>query len=424
MKLSSWFQYSTIKKVVHSQPWSLPLLGALFLDSFGSGLTMPFLVLFFLKTSGLSLEQVGQVLSISALAGLLAIPVCGMIVDRLGTKPAALASFMLRGIGTLGYLIFHNIWGVTIAATVVIWGQRAWPVVNQALISQLVPSENRTMWFGSSRSLRNLGNSLGMLIGTGVIALFNTPFAYGTLIFIDAISFLIAAVLIAKIPLRNQSIIKKEPIPKKAWAFRFSFDANLMRFLIAVAPITFMYVALVFAVPAFTKEIIPDLSWISGVLFTVNSLAVLFLQIPLLFFTRRLSDWQKMIVGSVVLGLSYIIFLGSAFLGSDHLNVFVSLLFVGILLFSCGEQLFYPASSTIVGEIGPAEKRGQSISSYQLLFGISNAIGPFIVGFLLTRNISLSWSFFVVLAFVGVFLQCMLLPNKNRKWRSREERIS
>ncbi|WP_281180386.1 MFS transporter [Paenibacillus tianmuensis] len=402
----------------------MPLLGALFLDSFGSGLIMPFLVLFFLKTSGLSLEQVGQMLSISGLAGILAIPVCGMIVDRLGTKPAALASFLLRGIGTLGFLIFHNIWGVTIVATIVTWGQRAWPVANQSLISQLVPSENRTMWFGSSRSLRNFGNALGMLIGTGVIAVFNTPFAYETLVFIDAISFLIAAVLIAKIPLRNQPIIKKEQAPKKVWAIRFSYDSNLMRFLVAVAPITFMYVALAFTVPAFIKEISPDLSWISGVLFTVNSLAVLVLQIPLLFFTHRLSDLQKMIVGSAVLGLSYMIFLGSAFLGSVHLNFFVPLLFVGILLFSCGEQLFYPASATIVGEIGPAEKRGQSISSYQLLYGISNAIGPFIVAYLLTRNISLSWSFFAVLAFVSVFLQCMLLPNKNGQSRSREERIS
>ncbi|ASA97406.1 MULTISPECIES: MFS transporter [Anoxybacillus] len=416
-------QYSKIKKVVHSQPWSAPFLGALFLDSFGSGLTMPFLVLFFLKTSGLSLEQVGQMLSISALAGLLAIPVCGVIVDRLGAKPAALASFWLRGIGTLGYLIFHNIWGLTIAATIVVWGQRAWPVVNQTIISQLVSSENRTMWFGSSRSLRNLGNSLGMLIGTGIIAIFNTPFAYGTLIFIDAFSFLIAAVLIAKIPLRNQSIIKKEPISKKVWAIRFSYDSNLMRFLVAVAPMTFMYVVLVFAMPAFIKEISPDLSWISGLLFTVNSLSVIVLQVPLLFFTHRLNDLQKIIVGSVVLGLSYIIFLGSTFLASAHLNFFVPLLFVGILLFSCGEQLFYPASATIVGEIGPAEKRGKSISSYQLLYGISNAIGPFIVGYLLTRNISFCWLFFVVLAFVGVFLQCMLLPNIIEQSRSRESTI-
>jgi len=87
-----------------------------------------------------------------------------------------------------------------------------------------------------------------------------------------------------------------------------------------------------------------------------------------------LNDLQKIIVGSVVLGLSYIIFLGSTFLASAHLNFFVPLLFVGILLFSCGEQLFYPASATIVGEIGPAEKRGKSISSYQLLYGINNAM--------------------------------------------------
>lgn len=413
-------QYSKIKQIVHSQPWSAPFLGALFLDSFGSGLTMPFLVLFFLQTTGLSLEQVGKMMSISALAGLFSIPVCGMIVDRLGTKPAALASFWLRGIGTLGYLIFQNIWGLIIAATVVVWGQRAWPIVNQTIISQLVSIENRTMWFGSSRSLRNLGNSLGMLTGTGIIAIFNTPFAYRTLIFIDALSFLIAAMLISKIPLRSQSIIKREPISKKVWAIRFSYDSNLMRFLVAVAPMTFMYVALGFAIPASIKEVNPDLGWLSGVLFTVNSLSVILLQVPLLFFTRHLSDLQKIIVGSVVLGLSYIVFLGTTFLVSANLNFFIPLLFVGILLFSCGEQLFYPASSTIVGEIGQAEKRGKSISSFQLLYGISNAIGPFIVGYLLTRNISFSWSFFVVLAFVGVFLQCMLLPNIIEQSRSRE----
>src|SRR5690606_36541304 len=102
-------QYSKIKQIVHSQPWSAPFLGALFLDSFGSGLTMPFLVLFFLQTTGLSLEQVGKMMSISASAGLFSIPVCGMIVGRLGTRPASVASLCLRGNGALGYLIFQNI---------------------------------------------------------------------------------------------------------------------------------------------------------------------------------------------------------------------------------------------------------------------------------------------------------------------------
>ncbi|QDH22645.1 MFS transporter [Saccharibacillus brassicae] len=411
--MSVKFNYSTIKKVILLQPWSMPLLGALFLDSFGSGLTVPFLVLFFLKTTGISVEQVAQILSISALAGIVAIPACGFIVDRLGTKPAALTSFLLRGVGTFGYLIFLNLWGLTIAAIVVALGQRSWPVANQALISQLVSKENRTIWFGSSRSLRNLGNALGMITATGVIAIFNTSFAYKTLVFVGAISFFIAAILIRKLPLPKQSIVKKERSPKEKWSIHDFYDLNLIRFLVAVAPISFMYVALVFTIPAFTEKISPDLVWISGMLFTVNSLAVLVFQMPLLFLTRRLSDLQKMILGSSILGFAYIVFLGSTFLSSENINIFIPLLFVGILLFSCGEQLFYPASSTVAGDIVPAESRGRSISSYQLLYGVSNAIGPFIVARLLTVDASFPWVFFALMSLLGILLQYFLLVSKN-----------
>ncbi|MGH3490353.1 MAG: hypothetical protein ACRDP8_20895 [Actinopolymorphaceae bacterium] len=79
------------------------LLGALGIDALGSGLFLPFSVLFFTMTTSLGLQQVGLALSIAAVARLPATGGAGMLTDRIGPKNALIISNLAQATGFAGY---------------------------------------------------------------------------------------------------------------------------------------------------------------------------------------------------------------------------------------------------------------------------------------------------------------------------------
>lgn len=68
------------------------MLGAFGIDALGSGLFLPFSVLFFTATTPLGLQEIGLALSTAAIVRLPVTPVSGMLTDRIGPKRAVIIS--------------------------------------------------------------------------------------------------------------------------------------------------------------------------------------------------------------------------------------------------------------------------------------------------------------------------------------------
>lgn len=68
-----------------------PLAAALLTDSLGNGLFAPFGLVYFLKTTSLSLPVIGFSLSAAGFAALAAVPASGQLVDRFGAAPVVIA---------------------------------------------------------------------------------------------------------------------------------------------------------------------------------------------------------------------------------------------------------------------------------------------------------------------------------------------
>jgi MFS family permease len=79
------------------------LVGALFIDSAGTGMFLPFSLLFFLATSSLPLTRIGLGLSIAALVRIPATIAAGPLSDRFGPRAAILTSQLLQAAGFAGY---------------------------------------------------------------------------------------------------------------------------------------------------------------------------------------------------------------------------------------------------------------------------------------------------------------------------------
>src|SRR5260370_26077264 len=82
---------------------------ATFIDFLGTGLFLPFSLLYFTRAVGLPLPAVGLALSIAMTITLPLVPMTGLLVDRVGTRCVLLLAQFLQVAGFLAYLAVRNV---------------------------------------------------------------------------------------------------------------------------------------------------------------------------------------------------------------------------------------------------------------------------------------------------------------------------
>jgi predicted MFS family arabinose efflux permease len=109
----------------------------------------PFILVFFQHVTRLPLAEIGAVLGVAGLVGMAALPIAGSAVDRWGARRMQLAGYGVRGAAFVAYPFAHSIVLFAILAVVTAAATRAFPAIQQAVISDLVTGPTGT---GSTRS--------------------------------------------------------------------------------------------------------------------------------------------------------------------------------------------------------------------------------------------------------------------------------
>ncbi len=140
-----------------------------------------------------------------------------------------------------------------------------------------------------------------------------------------------------------------------------------------------------------------------GIIFAVNGIAVISLQLPVNRALYKIDDMTRVSLGLIVYSATFFIF---------SLTRDVTLLIINVVALTIGENIISPASSSVIGKIAPEDKRGQYYGGFSL---INNLIGPFsplLYEFLLSlffRGPVILWgiisSICISLAFIIIFLR-------------------
>src|SRR5579875_973504 len=177
---------------------TVPVLVALLIDSAGSGLYIPFELLYARTDVGLPLSVAGLVLTLAAGIGLVAGPAAGAAVDRIGAGRIVLVSNLLELAGFGILLIAHSIVPYAASAVLITVGVSAFWSAYAPFMGSVLPATHRDRWFGRLRSAGYAGLALGGLLAglvltTGVGGL-------RVLVAANAVSYVLAGVLIAVQP--------------------------------------------------------------------------------------------------------------------------------------------------------------------------------------------------------------------------------
>jgi MFS family permease len=352
-------------------PAAVWILSAATLLNRAGTMALPFLVLYLTKGLGLPAAQAGQAFVAYGLAAMAAAPVGGWLADRLGHLRVMMLSLAVSGL-LLFALPLLLAWPAVLALTVA-WSfaGEAFRPASMAILTDLAPVERRKAVFALNRLAINLGMSVGPAVG-GFLAVHS----FKAIFWLDgATSLLSAAVILAfvKVPAHLRAPGQEADAPASRGAWR---DAAFLAFILAALPVLVVFFQHEGPLPVFLVRDLGHPESFYGLLFTVNTLLIVALEVQLNLATSHWPHRRTFALGSCLYALG---FGAMAFL---HTKVGI---LATVVAWTFGEMMLLPAFSDYVAHISPPDRRGEYMGVWGLGIGVAFAFGPWLGTWMLDR---------------------------------------
>lgn len=395
-------------KTYPSQFWLL--FWGMMVSFIGMSMIWPFMVIYFGNELGLPLTIVTTLTTISAIMSLLSSFIAGSIADKIGRKLTMVISLSVTGLSLALMTQAH-----TYAQFAILMAFRGafrplYRVGSDAMVADLVPSQQRDDAYALTRLSKNVGVALGPAMGGLMIAS-----SYKITFLVAAITSLLFALLIG--------FFTDETLPDAAREIQEKLSTNIKAYLGIFQDRIYASFILGFTL----RQIAGSILWVLlgvyaieqygltenlyGLIPTVNAVMVVFLQ---LFVTRRTSKYRPLIImslGTLFYGLG----VGSIAFGTGFWGFLVSMVIVTI-----GELMVIPTASTYTANRAPETMRGRYMSILALTMGAGSMIGPLLGGFLNdTFSPRAIWYGGGTAGFLGAII-FLILANSTKKTASQD----
>ncbi|WP_392469025.1 MFS transporter [Arsenicicoccus cauae] len=382
---------------------------AMGVDAVGSGVFMPISVLYFLRTTDVPLEQVGLALSVAAAASLPVVLLVGHLVDRYGAKRILLAANAIQAAGYLGYLLVDGYLGVQLVTALVAMGQAAFWASYSPMVAAITRPGERELWYGFLGALRNVGFAVGGLLA-GVAISVGTPTAFRAMVAADAASYLLALGLLLGAPAHDRRAAA-DRADEDGRAGALSGLSTVLRdrpfhTLIVVNTIYALAgLALNYAMPVYAVEVLRLPGWVTGAIFTLNTVMVGLGQGLAVRSMRGHRRHRIVAAGHLAYAVGFVLMAAAGLLAPVLAAVGV---LVSAGIYTVGELLAGPVLTTVAVDSRPEHLRGRYLAAYQLSWNVASVLGPVGFSWLLARGSLPVWVVLTAVALTGVALAPVL----------------
>jgi len=367
--------------------WLLSLVT--FINRAGA-MVIPFLSLYLVNEQGLTLPQVGWIMTCFGLGSLTGTWIGGKLTDTIGFYKVITLSLFIGGIGFVLLQFLETFYGFCFGIFMLVLIADAYrPAVFVASDVYSKPG-NKTRSIALLRLAINLGFSVGPLIGGLIIAKIN----YNSLFWIDGITCMIAAVslFILLKPKKRQKdekevkVIKEGVPPLKNGFF-------LLFFLIMVMTgITFVQYFSVMPVYWEKQHLLSE--DLIGWLMFINGAIIVIFEMPLVAWLERINISKTMATfwGGVLIAASFLVV---------NLTDWSGVLIIGMILLTVGEMVGSPFSSALALEMAPKGRKGSYMGLYSMSFSIAHIFGHN-GGMNLVANFGFEFTWYVMVVFLVI----------------------
>jgi MFS family permease len=359
------------------------MLSIVAIQFLGTGLVLPFHVVYLHEVRGFTLSDVGLLLGLPPLMGLLVVGPGGTAIDRFGARRIQLWVLVLLVIGdtVLAFATTRSVAALGLAVNGVAFGMM-WPAA-QSMVATVIPSALRQRYFGVNFTLINLGIGVGGVIG-GFFVDVADPRTFQTIYLADGASYLPALALLLG-PLRH--VAGRVEVSQGDDALPVGYLAVLRSPAMAtMAVLSFVssfvgYSQLNAGLPAYARTIGEVSTRALGLAFAANTLVIVVLQ---LFVLRRIEGRRRtrvIAVMGVVWACSWLL-LGFSGLVPGTLGAAL-LVAACASMFAFGETLLQPTIPALVNDLAPDHLRGRYNALSSAAFQLAAVIAPAISGVLI-----------------------------------------
>ncbi|WP_115944846.1 MFS transporter [Amycolatopsis thermalba] len=179
-------------------PFRVLALGVL-VTTAGGGAWYTTWAVYFTTVAGLPAPVVGLGLMLAGGAGLLAATPVGALADRIGPRELLIALIAIEGVSMAAFVFAQHVAVFLAVAVVNTTAERATAGVRTAYVAQLADEATRVAHLARQRVASHLGYTVGAAAGAACLTL-GSPAAFHVLITVDAVTSLIYAALLARVP--------------------------------------------------------------------------------------------------------------------------------------------------------------------------------------------------------------------------------
>ncbi|WP_432937688.1 MFS transporter [Kribbella sp. CA-253562] len=382
-------------------------------NSVGDGAFIVTSALFFTRVVGLSTAQVGLGLTIAWLVGFLTGVPLGHLADRRGPRGVAMLLAVSTAASVGAFLFVRSFPLFLIAAIAYATSQTGLTAARQALLAGLVSPAERTRIRAMLQATANGGLAVGAAFG-GVALKFDTTEAYLTVFAIDAVSFLVAAALIRRVP-AARAVTDRDPSAPRLAVLRDRPYAVLT--LLNAVMLMFMPLLSLVA-PLWIVERTNAPGWVVASLLVINTLGVTVFQVRIARGVTSLKTATRSVrVAGVAMLVACAVFALSAIDAPPAATAVVLAAAAALLTF--GEMKLASGAWEISFGLAPAEQQGQ----YQGFFGTGPAIARMLGPVLLTTLV-LGWGPIGWMVVGALFLGTSCATGPAVRWAARTRAAS
>lgn len=384
--------------------YHLGYLTAMVIDSMGSGLWIPFALLFFTFGRGMKLAEAGVALTTGSMLSLLGGGlITGTIVDRIGPFRSAALSSLIRVIAFPMYLVGSTFAWVAAIAVAISFADRLFWAAHGGMVSAVSPSdEARVRLFSSLNALRNIGLGIGALVASlGVWVEHGSGVFWSFIVVANAASFAVSGLLLWQLRRFDDATEHGEESGVRRYRDVFA----QYRFLVFVAAVFVLALASVgfdSILPVYLLAVgLP--TWSPPMAYLLSSILIAASAPLATELGSRRSGLRLLASAAGLVGIAYGALSAMAAVHAGK----VALLAAAVTLFSLAEALFGATAVNVMLSFAPEGRAGRHSAVYQLSWGVADAVGPGLFSLLFTVERALPWIFlmvvlgFAALAFLG-----------------------
>jgi len=242
--------------------------------------------------------------------------------------------------------------------------------IASAVVADVAAPADRVAAFGLQRMGINLGWAVGPALG-GFLA---SVIDYGEVFFCAVIPLFVSALVMARLeepPAAASAPAAATRISLRAALAEAASRGELMLLLVCALVFSTVHIQLFATMSLYAKSELGLVERQIGLLYTINGVLVIVLQVPAVAIIRRLSAERALVIGCLIYSSAFLL-IGAA--GGAHL------LALAVVVATSGEVVLTPAQESTVAELSDPTRLGRAFGLYGTMQMVGVAFAPLLGG--------------------------------------------